>query len=117
MVDVLTELNRLIEGHKLWSEMGEHIFALGGEIWETKYAEAYNFHEELVYNLIVKERGFTSLSDEEDFDLFREAIYDLSHGHCTKLYDVKTNECIGTIFSGKDLYHYLMNVVPLKNLS
>ena len=112
MLSALSELSCLIETRKLWEEMSDHIFALGGELWETKYAEAYNFHEELVYKLIVAERGYESSSDNLDFDCFQEAIYDLVRGNTTKLYDVETGELIKEIANYKDLYNFLMHVAP-----
>lgn len=81
---LLNEINKLIEAKRLWGEMNEHIFALGGELWETKYAEAYNFHEELVFKLIILYRGYKEYDDFE-FEAFQDCIYDLSHGHTTSV--------------------------------
>lgn len=81
---LINEINRLVEANRLWNEMGDHIFALGGELWETKYAEAYYFHEELIFNLIMKYRGYGPFNDGE-FDAFQDTIYDLSRNNITKI--------------------------------
>lgn len=81
---LIDAINCLVESKRLWSEMDDHIFALGGELWETKYAEAYYFHEELVFNLILKYRGHGPFDDGE-FDAFQDTIYDLSRNHTTKI--------------------------------
>lgn len=103
---IIKQISTLIESRKLWNEMASHIFALGGELWETKYAEAYNFYEALVYDLIIEHRGYPTLSEEE-FDYFQEVIYDLAHNHVTKLYGIDTDEIVATISSAEDLYVWM----------
>lgn len=73
---LINEIHSLIESKQLWEEMGEHIFALGGDIFATKYVEAYNYHESLVFKLIQKYRGYEEVGDE--FEFFTDSIYDLS---------------------------------------
>ena len=105
---IIKQLYAIVESHKLWDEMANHIFALGGELWESKYPEAYLFHESLVYDLIVLHRGFPSLDEEGEFDCFKETIFDLSRGHKTKLYDIETNEVVAILASVEDLYNWMM---------
>ena len=81
---LIDAINRLVEANRLWNEMGDHIFALGGELWETKYTEAYHFHEELVFDLILQYRGHGPFGDGE-FDAFQDTIYDLSRNNTTKI--------------------------------
>lgn len=105
---IIKQIYSLVEAHKLWDEMANHIFALGGELWESKYAEAYNFHEALVYDLIMKHRGFPSL-DEYEFDLFQETIFDLACGNKTKVYD-ENNTIVALLYSVEDLYNWMVQV-------
>lgn len=81
---LINAINGLVEANRLWNEMGDHIFALGGELWETKYTEAYYFHEELVFDLILKYRGHGPF-DNNEFDAFRDTISDLSRNTTTKI--------------------------------
>ena len=82
---LINEINSLIYTNQLWSEMDDHIFALGGELWETKYAEAYYLYEELVFNLIIQYRGYPSFDDAE-FDAFQDTIANLSRNQVTTIH-------------------------------
>jgi hypothetical protein len=104
---IIKQISALVESHKLWDEMAEHIFALGGELWESKYVETYAFHEGLVYDLIIMHRGYPTLDDGE-FDCFQESIYDLAHGQTTGIFDVDTNEKVAEISSVEELYNWMM---------
>ena len=78
---LLREINCLIESKRLWEEMGEHIYALGGEIWDTKYVEAYYFHEELVFHLIEDFLGkklIEKIGELAEIEFFGDCIADLS---------------------------------------
>ena len=82
---LINEINHLIYANQLWSEMNHHIFALGGELWETKYADAYQLYEELVFNLIIQYRGYPPFDDAE-FDAFQDTIADLSRNQVTTIH-------------------------------
>lgn len=88
---LIDEINKLIYAHQLWEEMSDHIFALGGELWETKYSEAYYFHEALVFNLITLYRGYKEY-DEFEFDAFQDTIFDLSKGDTVTIHIITDEE-------------------------
>lgn len=74
--EIIIEIKKIIEVLNLWNEMEEHIFALGGELWETKYAEIYSYYETLVFKMI--EEHFKNKEVYIDFGIFQEAIDSLA---------------------------------------
>ena len=105
---IISKINDLIEAHRLWDELSSHIFALGGELWETKYTEAYNFHEELVYDLILLHRGFPELSEYE-FEYFQEIIFDLARNNSVQL-TTETGIICGSINNAEELYDWMLQI-------
>lgn len=128
---VISSLMGLIEARRYWEELSDHIDNLGGDLWETKYVEAYNFHEELVYDLIKKYRKFSGIDEEEieirqdavfcdlikehkgfpevneeEFEIFQDAIFYLSKNKEFKLFDENSN-LVKSIKSGKELYDFM----------
>lgn len=104
---ILGQIHRLIEARQLWEEMSNHIYALGGELWETKYAEAYYYHECLVYDLILEYRGYPSLSDYE-FEDFQESIFNFARKEKEiKIFDIHTNEIVMILSSVEDIFNWL----------
>ena len=87
---VISSLMGLIEARRHWEELSDHIDNLGGDLWETKYVEAYQFHEELVYNLIKECREFSEVNEEE-FEIFQDAVFYLSKNREFKLFDENSN--------------------------
>lgn len=102
---VISSLIGLIEARKYWDELSNHIDSLGGDFYETKYVEAYHFHEELVYNLIKECRGFSEI-DEEEFEIFQSALFYLSKNEEFKLSDENFN-LVKSIKNGKELYDFM----------
>jgi hypothetical protein len=91
--------------------MSDHIFALGGELWETKYSKAYYFHEALVFNLITLYREYKEY-DEFEFDDFQETIFDLSEGNTVKIHIITDEEPgyeIRYISNAEELLEYHLN--------
>ncbi len=115
---LIDAINRLIEANRLWTKMGDHIFALGGELWETKYAEAYYSYEELIFNLIVKYRGYDPFDDGE-FDAFQDTIYDLSRNNTAKIkvmIDEDPGYEITSISNAEELLNFFSGDTYLKEI-
>lgn len=102
---VISSLMGLIEARRYLEELSDHIDSLGGDFWETKYVEAYHFHEELVYDLIKECRGFSEI-DEEEFEIFQDALFYLSKNEEFKLFDENSN-LVKSIENGKELYDFM----------
>jgi hypothetical protein len=75
--DILFAFNDAIESTRLWNEMADHLFAIGAELFETKYAESLQLHQELVWKLIKEFRNYDELNEYE-FTAFIDILYDLS---------------------------------------
>lgn len=107
---LINEINHLIEANRLWNEMNKHINAFGGELWESGYAKAYSFHEELVFNLIMKYHGCESFSESE-FDAFQEIIYNLSRNNTATIItaiDDELNYQTQCISNAEDLLNFFL---------
>lgn len=102
---VISSLINLIEARRYWEELSDHIDNLGGDFWETKYVEAYYLHEELVYDLIKEHRGISEI-DEEEFEIFQDAVFYLSKNKEFKLFDENSN-LVKSIKNGKELYDFM----------
>lgn len=74
--DILSAFNGVIESTALWDEMASILFSLGAEIFETKYAESLQIHQELVWKMIINYRKYPDLNEEE-FIVFIDTLYDL----------------------------------------
>ena len=99
---LVKELEKLIEVHKLWNEMEEHIFALGGDLWETRYAEIYSYYEELVFKMIeihFEDKVYI------DFEIFQEAIDFLAKNDI--YYLTVENEAHIPVCSVEELYNLM----------
>lgn len=106
---VISSLMGLIEARRHWEELSDHIDNLGGDLWETKYVEAYQFHEELVYDLIKECREFSEVNEEE-FEIFQDAVFYLSKNREFKLFDENSN-LVKSIKNGKELYDFMESEV------
>lgn len=84
--DVLIAFNEVIESTRLWDEMADHLFALGAELYETKYAESLYFHQGLVWRMIKEFRGYEEL-EEYEFSVYSDTLYDLGKNEPFKYTD------------------------------
>ena len=75
--DILMAFNDVIESTRLWDEMADHLFALGAELYETKYAESLYLHHGLVWRMIKEFRGYEELAEYE-FSVYCDTLYSLS---------------------------------------
>ena len=114
---LISEINKLIESKQLWGEMADHLVAFGGDLFETKYVEAYFYHEELVFNLIKELRGYEEF-DEYEFEFFSDAIWDLSKKQLVS-FPEETDEEPGYkviyISNAEELLNCHLNWIPSKN--
>lgn len=71
----------VIESTQLWEEMSDALFVFGGELFETKFAEALFYHQELVWKMIKECRGYGEIDQGEEFSVFINTLYDLAKGN------------------------------------
>lgn len=68
---------KLAEAYKYWNEISNHLYAItGGDIWESRFIEAYRYYEEMVHDLIAKYRGFPI--EDKEVSIFSDIINDIS---------------------------------------
>ena len=79
--DLLCIFDDVIESTKLWYEMSDHLFALGAEIFETKYGHSLFLHQKLVWQLIKEFRGYDEKDEYDEFTVFIDTLYDLSKNY------------------------------------
>jgi hypothetical protein len=77
--DILNAFNGVIESTALWEEMARILYPLGGDIFETKFINSLEIHQELVWKMIVNYRDYSELHEEE-FTIFIDILYDLANG-------------------------------------
>lgn len=105
---IITEINKLIEAHHILEEFNNCIYnAFGGDVWSGSFSEGYNYHEALVFKLLIMHREVEELSNE--FDVFTEAILCIAGNDVVIMSDSNGN-IITEISTAEELYNYLMNI-------
>lgn len=77
---LISQMVGVAEAYKYWNEIYEHLYAItGGDIWETRFIDAYNYYEEIVHDLIAEYRGF--FIEDEEIEIFKDIICEISESN------------------------------------
>lgn len=75
--DLISYMVGVAEACKHWNEIYEHLYAItGGDLWETRFIEAYYYYADMVHDLIADYRDFPI--EDEEIQIFYNIIYEIA---------------------------------------
>ena len=75
--DLISQMTKVAEAYKYWNEIYEHLYAItGGDLWETRFVDAYNYYVDIVHDLIADYRGFPI--EDKEIQIFYNIICEIA---------------------------------------